>query len=113
MSDEKGEDLNITKDQWIALLEDSNVVKEEDIELLKLFFDFEHCKTTALQLARQLDKSHYVQINNQVWRLGQRIVDKLHISAPKRTNDSTMWWHVPFWESRTSLLQKRGTSIGS
>jgi hypothetical protein len=61
-----------------------------------LFYSYDGYNARASQLAEQLDKSHHGPINNQVALLGKRIVEELNISAPKRTDGSTMWWNVPF-----------------
>jgi 5-methylcytosine-specific restriction protein A len=97
MTGEEGKNsIEITKEQWVALLEDRNIIREKDINLLKLFFGFYDCEATASQLAEQLHMSHHGPINERAASMGERIVNKLKISAPKRTDGSSMWWNVPF-----------------
>ncbi len=98
MLNEKWEDpINITKEQWISLLRDKEVIKEEDIEVLKLIHTSIDSRATASQLARLLNIPHFAPINSQVGRLGKRIVNKLKMEAPKeRYEDGYNWWHVPF-----------------
>ncbi len=73
--------INITKEQWISLLRDKETITEQDLQLLKAMYGCDGCKATAPQLAQLLDISHYVSVNKQVGFLGQKIIDKLNISA--------------------------------
>lgn len=90
--------VDITKEQWMFLLEDRDIIKEKDIQLLKLVYDSNGCMATAGQLAQVLHMPHHGPINLQVGRLGKRIVKKLNIQAPEqRFGEGLNWWHVPFW----------------
>jgi 5-methylcytosine-specific restriction protein A len=91
------EPVNITKEQWINLLRDEEVIKEEDVEVLKLIYTSIDSSATASQLARLLNMPHFAPLNSQVGRLGKRIVNKIKIEAPKeKYGDGYNWWNVPF-----------------
>jgi 5-methylcytosine-specific restriction protein A len=90
--------IDITKEQWMFLLEDGSVIREKDIQLLKLIFARKSCMATAGQLAQELHMPHHGPINLQVGRLGKRIVAALNIQAPEQKyGEGVNWWHVPFW----------------
>lgn len=93
--------VNITKVQWLILLEENDIITEKDVQLLNLIHTIGG-RATATQLARLLHMPHHAPLNSQVGRLGRRIVDKLNIQAPKqRDGEGFNWWHVPFWGEAT------------
>lgn len=90
--------INITKEQWMILLEDKDIITEKDVELLKLIYVREGCKAKSSQLAQLLHLPHHILLNSQVGQLGKRIVEKLNIQAPKYKHGVGFnWWNVPFW----------------
>jgi hypothetical protein len=92
--------IGITKEQWMIILEDPDLITEKDFQLLELIFDCKDCETSSSELARLLNMDSHGPINLQVGRLGKRIAKKLNIQVPTRspfTNDP-MWWSVPFRE---------------
>ncbi len=96
------EPINITKEQWMLLLEDKDIITEKDIQLLKLIYASDGCMATASQLAQLLNMPHFAPLNSQVGRLGKRIVKKLNIQAiQKKYEEGFNWWHVPFWGTGT------------
>ena len=91
------EPVNITKEQWMFLLEDKNIITEKDFQLLKLIYDCDSCMATAMQLTQILRRPHHAPLNSQVGRLGKRIVKTLNIQAPKQKyGEGVNWWNVPF-----------------
>jgi 5-methylcytosine-specific restriction protein A len=89
--------INISKYQWIDLLQDRDITREEDIKLVKLIYSCEDFKAIASQLKVFLNMEHHAPINSQVGRWGKRIVTKLGIQAPRREyEESYRWWNVPF-----------------
>jgi hypothetical protein len=76
--------IDITKEQWMTILEDPDVITEQDIQLLKLIFDRKDCKASSSQLAQSLTMPYHAPINSQVGRLGKRIAEKLNIQVPMR-----------------------------
>ena len=103
MPDEEWKDpIDITKEQWMVLLKNKDIITEEDLRLLKALYDFPGCEARSPQLAQVLNMPHHAPINNQAYRLGVRIVEKLNILAPKYHNpdkygEGFNWWNVPFW----------------
>ncbi len=103
MLDEEWKDpINITKEQWVIILEDRDIIKEKDVQLLKLLYSCSGYKATASQLAQLLHMPYHAPINSQVGHLGKRIVKELNILAPKhrygdRRGEGYNWWNVPFW----------------
>jgi 5-methylcytosine-specific restriction enzyme A len=90
--------IAITKEQWMIILEDPDIITEHDIQLLKLIFDRKDCKASTSQLAQSLNMPYHAPINSQIGRLGKRIAEKLNIQVPMRIppDESPMWWSVPF-----------------
>lgn len=83
------EPIGITKEQWMAILEDEDIVTEKDRELLKLMYGGEWFR--APKLAELLQISYYGLINLQAGHLGKRVAEKLGIPVPE-------WrWRVLFW----------------
>lgn len=91
------EPINITKEQWIRLLEDRDIITENDVQLLRLIYNCPDYRATGSQLAQLLRMPHHAPLNRQVGQLGKRIVEKLNILAPKQKyGEGFNWWHVPF-----------------
>jgi 5-methylcytosine-specific restriction protein A len=90
--------IDITKEQWMTILEDRDIITEQDNKLLKLIFDCKDGKASTSQLAQLLNMPYHAPINNQVGQLGKRITEKLNIQVPMRIppDKSPMWWSVPF-----------------
>ena len=89
--------IGITKEQWMVLLEDRDMIKEQDLQLLKLIYNRSGYKATAGQLAHLLNMPHHAPLNRQIGQLGKRIVKKLNIQAIRqRDGEGYNWWEVPF-----------------
>ena len=103
MFDEEWKDpIDITKEQWVVLLKNKDIITKEDLRLLKALYDCPGCEARSPQLAQLLNMPHHAPINNQAFRLGQKIVEELNILAPKYHNpekygEGFNWWNVPFW----------------
>lgn len=95
------EPINITKEQWIDLLNDRSIITEKDFQIIKLIYTSDSFMATASQLARLLNMPHYLPLNKQVGLLGKRIVknvENFNIQAIKeRRGECFNWWNVPFW----------------
>ena len=97
------DEININKGQWVKLLKDILVVREKDLELLKLIYASDDHMATASQLAEILNIEHHAPLNSQVGRLGKRIANKLNIEAPKqKKGNGYNWFNVPFWGIQTN-----------
>ncbi len=108
--------IDITKEQWMMLLEDRDMVKEQDLQLLRLIYSCSGYKATASQLAHLLNMPHHAPLNSQIGQLGKRIVKKLNIQAIRQKyGEGYSWWEVPFtgysseegfyWELRPELQE--------
>ncbi len=76
--------ISITKEQWMFLLRNKDIVLEKDIQLLTLIYESDMYMATASQLAQLLNIPHYAPLNSQIGRLGKRIVKTLNIQAIKQ-----------------------------
>jgi 5-methylcytosine-specific restriction protein A len=95
---QREDSIDITKEQWMIILEDPDLTTEKDIKLLKLILNCKNCEARPSQLAQLLNMPSHAPINSQIGRLGKRIAEKLNIQVSTRsplTNDP-MWWSVPF-----------------
>lgn len=68
--------IDITESKWENLLQDKNVFKEKDIELMLALYN-SGGRERASVLAEKLNISNYRVITSQVVQLGKRIVKKL------------------------------------
>ena len=97
ISERWDEPINIEKEQWIHLLLDRDITREEDIALLKSMYTCDDYRATASQLVPLLNMKHHAPINSQVGRWGKRIANRLNIQAPwQKYGEGVNWWHVPF-----------------
>lgn len=107
--------IQITKEQWISLLQDNEIITEEDFRLLKVMFDCYGYDVTVEQLSQKLGMPHHAPLNHQVGELGKRIATKLAIQASSLQYGGLKWWIVPFcgkgirdgycWKLRSELQQ--------
>lgn len=111
--------IDITKEQWMMLLEDRDMITGQDLQIFKVIYSYEGHKATAGQVAQQLNMLHHAPINSQMGQLGKRIVKKLNIQAiRKKYGEGYNWWEVPFtgysskegfyWELRPELQEALG-----
>lgn len=108
--------IDITKEQWMMLLANRDMITEQDLQLLKLIYTCNGYKATAGQLAHLLNMPHHAPLNRQIGQLGKRIVKKLNIQAIRQKyGEGYNWWEVPFtgysskegfyWELRPELQE--------
>ncbi len=91
-------EIGVTVKQWKALLEDSNVFKEEDITLLKRFYLSDNHATTCHDLSIQdgVKSSSYI---SPVVALARRISKALDLPPIIGDEGKPVWWRIPFWGS--------------
>src|SRR6516162_872394 len=94
------ESIKITKEHWISLLQDEEIITKTDFRLLKVMFNCYGCDVTVKQLSKKLGMSH-PPLNRQVGRLGERIAMKLEIQASSLQYGGVKWWIIPFCGKRT------------
>ena len=93
--------IKITKEQWISLLQDKEIITEQDLRLLEVMYDCYGCNVTGEQLSQKLGMPHHARLNYQVGELGKRIATKLEIQASSLQYGGVKWWIVPFCGKRT------------
>jgi 5-methylcytosine-specific restriction protein A len=92
------ENLDVSVEQWLELLKDSSVFKDNDIALMKALYNCKDCREKASELALILGVSRYSVLNLQIGRLGKRIINKLpDVKFPTNKDGTTRYWHIPFW----------------
>ena len=92
------ENLEISTRQWLELLQDRSVFKDEDIALMKTLCNCRDCREKASVLAEILGVSGHPVLNLQIGRLGKRIINKLpSVKFPMREDGTVRYWHIPFW----------------
>lgn len=92
------ENLEVSTWQWLELLQDSSVFKDDDIALMKTLYNCKDCREKASVLAGVLSVSGHSVLNLQIGRLGKRIINKLpSVKFPTREDGTVRYWHIPFW----------------
>ncbi|MGI5919687.1 MAG: HNH endonuclease [Christensenellales bacterium] len=92
------ESLEISTWQWLELLQDSSVFKDDDIAFMKTLYNCSDCRERASVLAAILGVSGHSVLNLQLGRLGKRIINKLpSVKFPTREDGTVRYWHIPFW----------------
>lgn len=90
--------LGISTEQWVELLSDKTVFKDNDITLLEVLYECPDYRQKASVLALLIGVSSHSVLNLQISRLGKRIVNKFSdIQFPTRENGAIRYWHIPFW----------------
>lgn len=93
---EYAEEINITSEQWKALLQDPNIFLEKDLELVKRFYAADNHATTCYNLGLQdgVSPSTYIK---PVVALARRISDKMNLAPIYRDHGKQVWWRIVFW----------------
>lgn len=88
--------VSITKKQWMELLQDSEIFKETDIELLKRFYLSDNHAAACYDLSIQdgVSPTSYI---TPIVALAKRISEKMQLPAIIAHDGSQVWWRVPFW----------------
>lgn len=88
--------ISITKKQWMELLQDPEVFKKTDVELLKRFYLLDNHATTCYDLSIQdgVSPTSYI---SPIVALAKRISEKMQLPAIIAHDGSQVWWRVPFW----------------
>lgn len=88
--------VSITKKQWMGLLQDSEIFKETDIELLKRFYLSDNHAAACYDLSIQdgVSPTSYI---TPIVALAKRISEKMQLPAIIAHGGSQVWWRVPFW----------------
>lgn len=113
--------LNINEEQWLEMLENPEVFREADLQLIKTFLDNKG-KISGSEAAKEIGAKSHGVLNLQVGRLSKRVMKYLpEIDYPKNDLGNTRYWHVPFlgedhpqkkryyWELREELEKAADT----
>ncbi|NDU96483.1 HNH endonuclease [Spirosoma terrae] len=95
----KFNESTLTRDQFIEILQDNEIVKQEDIAVFQVIYAFEGHKAYASQVARILGKkgkNPHSSINLQIGRLAKRIARKHDINFTIRSNQTYKYWDLFF-----------------
>ncbi|WP_035019852.1 hypothetical protein [Anoxybacillus flavithermus] len=71
-----GKPLTISENQWLSMLNDRSVFREEDMELIRTLYYFPDYGSSGKELTGVLNKASHSLFNVQIGRLGKRIVRK-------------------------------------
>lgn len=92
------EPLDLSSEQWLELLQDKTVFKDEDILLILELYKCNNCREKASILADILGVASHSVLNLQIGRLGKRIIARYsEIIFPTREDGTVRYWHIPFW----------------
>ncbi len=86
--------IRISKDQYKLALSSEGILKERNLELLRVLYDAPNCAATAPQLAEVLGYRNFPPINALVGQLGKRIANFLNITLIPREDNSPGWWQI-------------------
>jgi hypothetical protein len=95
-------DVEISKKQWLELLQDRDIFKEKNIEHMKCIYAFENHAATCKEVSGILgDKSStYVGLATA---LAKRIAAKLNIeSLPARKDSGDVYWYILFYGQKVN-----------
>lgn len=121
MVKEYRDQLNITKEEWLEMLENPEVFREADLQLIKTILD-NRGMMSGSEAAEKIGAKNHGVLNLQVGRLSKRIMNFLpEVEYPKNDQGSTRYWHIPFlgedhpqknryyWELREELEKAADT----
>lgn len=88
--------VGITIGQWKELLQNTEIFKSEDIELLKRFYLADNHATSCYDLSIQdgVSPTSYI---SPVVSLAKRIADELGLDPIYGDGGKQVWWRIPFW----------------
>lgn len=89
----------LTKEQFIEILQDNDITKPEDLAVFQTIYSFDGHKAYASQVGRILGKKAKLPaspINLQIGRLGKRIATKHDIDFTVRQNQKFKFWDLFF-----------------
>ena len=89
-------DLGITVEDWLRLLKDISVFRENDIELVKKIYLEDNHATTLYNLSIKDGVSSNSYIFPVVY-LGKRLSKALQLEPLYRDDGTRAWWRIPFW----------------
>lgn len=93
---EYAEKINITIEQWKALLQDPSIFLDKDLDLVKRFYAADNHATTCYDLGLQdgVSPSTYIK---PVVALARRISEKMDLDPVYDDHGKQVWWRIVFW----------------
>lgn len=88
------EPIDISKEQWIEMLLNPDIFRDENIRLVKMIYE-KGGQATASELA-ETESKHPSSYNAEVVALSKRIQHYTNCIVPKREDGTERWWHVLF-----------------
>lgn len=88
--------IGITIGQWKELIQNPEIFKTEDIELLKRFYLADNHAATCYDLSIQDGVSPTAYISPVVG-LAKRIADRLGLEPVYNDENKQVWWRILFW----------------
>lgn len=85
---------DISVQEWIKILNDSNVINEEMKNIIKVLYTKENKKLNAKAIAEILSYSHYAQLNRIVGRCGRVIKENYSVPHNEVLNLHNNWFIV-------------------
>lgn len=91
-------DVIITKEQWIELLQNSEIFNEKNLEYMKMLYSFENHVATNTEISEKLGVSRNESLG-LINALSKRIANELElIDLPKRKDDRRpVYWYILFY----------------
>ncbi|MDR7870718.1 MAG: AAA family ATPase [Tissierellaceae bacterium] len=87
-------DLDISKEQWVAILLNRNILKFEDVELLLKIYEIGG-EASSSMLKQHLNKSPSY-LNFQALNFGKRIQAYTNCTKITGEDGTNWWWHITF-----------------
>ena len=88
--------VKITIDEWQQLLEDKNIFRDSDLELMIRIYKEDNHATTCYDLAAQDGVASQAFITPVV-ALAKRISDALDLAPVIGEDGNRVWWRILFW----------------
>lgn len=89
-------DIGIKTEDWIELINNNDIFREYDIELVKSIYIEDNHATTLYDLSIKEGVSSNSYIFPVVY-LGKRISKAMQLEPIYRSDGTRAWWRVPFW----------------
>lgn len=100
-------EVDISKEQWRELLQDSSIFHEDNLEHMKCLYSFDNHAATCKEVSRKLGKtsSYYVGLATG---LAKRIAKKLEIEnlQTRDRSDGDVYWYILFYGQEANDRQR-------
>ncbi|MCZ2122489.1 MAG: HNH endonuclease [Anaerolineales bacterium] len=91
------ENINISTELWVEILQDREISTMPVIQILSFLFNSDGCASSGGELAFALNYKHHAPLNRIIPDFSKRIIRKYpFIDPPYRRNGTIRYWHIPF-----------------